>query len=69
MASGVLIQVSRLLDPKRGGKYPFKYESAATTDIRKTIKREQERLKAEKLKREEDQAEVKSKVRPIGKSQ
>lgn len=31
--------MARLLDKKRGGRYPFRYRSAAETDLRATFAR------------------------------
>jgi hypothetical protein len=59
--------MSRCLDPKKNGRYPFAYTPSAATDVRKTIARELRRLAAAKEAREASQAEAQTKVKPIKK--
>ena len=40
--------MSRLLDPKKNGEYPFKYKSAAATDVKATWEAARKRMEAEK---------------------
>ena len=43
--------MSRLLDPKRDGKYPFEYRNSASTDVRQTIEKARQRQKEEAAQR------------------
>lgn len=39
--------MSRLLDPKKDGKYPFEYRNSASTDVRATLEKARQRQKEE----------------------
>ena len=45
--------MSRLLDPKKNGQFPFSYRPAASTDVRLTFEAARKRMEEEKAKTEQ----------------
>ena len=40
--------MSRLLDPKKDGAYPFRYTNSASTSVKETIERAKRRIEEQK---------------------
>lgn len=51
--------MSRLLDKKVNGQFPFNYRPAAATDVKQTWAEAKKRMEAEKAKRAEIVREIK----------
>lgn len=49
--------MSRLLDPKKNGRYPFKYRPAARTNLAARFRLELRRLRRERLDNATERAE------------